>query len=406
MQFGLHLLLGLLLARRVPKLWRAQTCIAAAYGLWCGSIAPDLDVYAEALAYVAGYHDAASLHRTLFHSVITAAALVAIVAGAIALLQHRGGAPAIDPALAPHVDRERYGHDAAAEASALPLLVAGIRADIPVSGPSTGAAPAPALPPDDSAASARGAILEAALPFMLGWGAGFVLHAVADFFFWIAPVDLTWPLSVWGLVPPVSLLGGPSESWPAWIGDVLLPAAEHGTMGLYFSALRLCCAGGLEAAASDDSFGLGFVPAAISSLVSGSWWRRWRAALAVRVGPGPVPPSAGNKGGQRGCAAAATRLFPANSAAVTRALRVVAVAEALEYVYFAALMAGLWQASPTATFLVVYGPLLLGSNVAAYYTGVRLRQCALHPRLVAAAWARPAGVVALGLLGTPGRGAV
>lgn len=67
----------------------------------------------------------------------------------------------------------------------------------------------------------------------LGYGLalGIVAHFVEDIFIWFAPVDIFWPASVYGLIPPVDLW-----SWfpqPPLLGR-LLGAAEFGAFALYF----------------------------------------------------------------------------------------------------------------------------------------------------------------------------
>lgn len=67
-----------------------------------------------------------------------------------------------------------------------------------------------------------------------GFALGIVTHFLVDLLIWFAPVDVFWPLSVWGVVAPVNLWGW----WktPLTLGR-LLGAAELAAFGLYFDCL-------------------------------------------------------------------------------------------------------------------------------------------------------------------------
>lgn len=70
----------------------------------------------------------------------------------------------------------------------------------------------------------------------LGYGLtlGVIGHATKDIFLWFTPVDIFWPLSAYGMIPPINL-------WYWWTPPPLLgrlmAAAELAAFGLYYDYL-------------------------------------------------------------------------------------------------------------------------------------------------------------------------
>lgn len=68
----------------------------------------------------------------------------------------------------------------------------------------------------------------------IGLALGVMGHALKDLFLWFTPVDIFWPLSVYGVVPPINLW-----SWwttPPLMGR-LMTAAELAAFGLFYDYL-------------------------------------------------------------------------------------------------------------------------------------------------------------------------
>lgn len=80
----------------------------------------------------------------------------------------------------------------------------------------------------------------------LGFGLalGVIAHFMEDIFIWFAPVDIFWPASIFGMIPPVNLWWW--WSTPPLIGR-LLGAAEFAAFALYYDYLvRLAVAFGTD----------------------------------------------------------------------------------------------------------------------------------------------------------------
>ncbi len=70
--------------------------------------------------------------------------------------------------------------------------------------------------------------------FAWGLSLGVVAHFTMDIFLWFAPVDIFWPASVYGIIPPVDI-------WSWWEPPPFLPqlmsAAEYAALALYYTGL-------------------------------------------------------------------------------------------------------------------------------------------------------------------------
>ena len=67
-----------------------------------------------------------------------------------------------------------------------------------------------------------------------GFALGILAHLTVDIFIWFSPVDVFWPASVYGIIPPVNLWQGYE---PPVVVDRLLGAAELAAYALYYQYL-------------------------------------------------------------------------------------------------------------------------------------------------------------------------
>lgn len=70
------------------------------------------------------------------------------------------------------------------------------------------------------------------LGYGLAWGV--IGHILLDILVWFSPIDVFWPASVWGIIPPVNLWGW--YNTPFLVGQ-LLGAAEFLAFALYYDRL-------------------------------------------------------------------------------------------------------------------------------------------------------------------------
>lgn len=82
-----------------------------------------------------------------------------------------------------------------------------------------------------------GALMRDSYVRYLGYGLalGVAAHITEDIFIWFSGVDIFWPASLYGIIPPVDLWTGWYET-PPLIGR-LLGAAEFGAFGVYYDYL-------------------------------------------------------------------------------------------------------------------------------------------------------------------------
>lgn len=109
----------------------------------------------------------------------------------------------------------------------------------------------------------------------LGLGLGIVGHFTLDLLIWFAPVDIFWPASLFGIIPPMNLWWWWKE--PMLIGR-LLGAAEFAAFAIYFDHLcRLAMA---------FETNLDVIPAA--RRMATLCWLTWAVLTALSV---DLPPS-------------------------------------------------------------------------------------------------------------------
>jgi membrane-bound metal-dependent hydrolase YbcI (DUF457 family) len=202
-QFGIHALIALYFVCVVPVFSPAITRTSFCIGLFVGSVLPDLDVYASAIAFLVDQSLAAKMHRTLLHSVVVAA-LLYIAFWLVELIFAK--------------KYQQYVYDYAAVQQNSPnLRPKAYRQRYDILG----------------TYKTRTANYKA---FGRGMFIGIGAHCLLDIVLWFAPIDLLFPLTSFGITLPINVWSNVTPSGMVWLA---INVSEAFCYGVYLTVLRL-----------------------------------------------------------------------------------------------------------------------------------------------------------------------
>jgi len=195
-QFGVHALVGLWIAWTMPLFSPYVLRFSFGVGIYVGCILPDMDTYAEAVAFFVKPDISPQMHRTLAHSVITAFILLLFFI-LLARILHRK-------------QRQLYDIEASSLDDEALLALSG----------------ALATPERTPSINFRA--------FGIGIFAGMLIHIILDVVFWFHSIDLLFPLTSLGITYEVNVW----KYAPPQIVLDILTISESLFCAIFFTVLR------------------------------------------------------------------------------------------------------------------------------------------------------------------------